>query len=65
MSRRESVRPPLSDLATRLEVDIDPGLLERSVTHRSYAYENGNLPTNEQAANYSVNAVAVSYSYTF
>ena len=48
MSRRESVRPPLSDLATRLEVDIDPGLLERSVTHRSYAYENGGLPTNER-----------------
>jgi ribonuclease-3 len=48
MSRRESVRPPLSELATRLEVDIDPGLLERSVTHRSYAYENGGLPTNER-----------------
>jgi len=48
VSRRESVRPPLSDLATRLEVDIDPGLLERSVTHRSYAYENGGLPTNER-----------------
>ena len=48
MSRRESVRPPLSDLATRLGVDIDPGLLERSVTHRSYAYENGGLPTNER-----------------
>ena len=48
MSRRESVRPPLAELATRLEVDIDPGLLERSVTHRSYAYENGGLPTNER-----------------
>ena len=48
MTRRESLRPPLSDLATRLEVDIDPGLLERSVTHRSYAYENGGLPTNER-----------------
>jgi len=48
VTRRESLRPPLSDLATRLEVDIDPGLLERSVTHRSYAYENGGLPTNER-----------------
>ena len=48
MSRREAPRPPLSDLAARLEVDIDPGLLERSVTHRSYAYENGGLPTNER-----------------
>jgi len=48
VSRRESTRPPLSDLATRLEVDIDPGILERAVTHRSFAYENGGLPTNER-----------------
>jgi len=48
VSRREAPRPPLSDLAARLEVDIDPALLERSVTHRSYAYENGGLPTNER-----------------
>ena len=48
MSRRESARPRLSDLAARLEVDIAPGLLERAVTHRSYAYENGGLPTNER-----------------
>ena len=43
-----SQRPPLSDLAARLEVDVDPGLLERALTHRSYAYENGGLPTNER-----------------
>jgi len=48
VSRRESARPRLSDLAARLEVDIAPGLLERAVTHRSYAYENGGLPTNER-----------------
>jgi ribonuclease-3 len=48
VSRREHLRPPLTDLAARLEVDIDLGLLERSVTHRSYAYENGGLPTNER-----------------
>ena len=48
MSRRENARPPLTDLAARLEVDIEPGLLERAVTHRSYAYENGGLPTNER-----------------
>jgi len=48
VSRRDVTRPPLSDLAARLEVDIDPALLERSVTHRSYAYENGGLPTNER-----------------
>jgi len=27
---------------------FDDGLLERSLTHRSYAYENGGLPTNER-----------------
>ena len=27
---------------------MDRGLLVRSLTHRSYAYENGNLPTNER-----------------
>ena len=28
--------------------DLDPGLLERALTHRSYAYEHGGLPTNER-----------------
>ncbi len=27
---------------------LDPGLLELALTHRSFAYENGNLPTNER-----------------
>ena len=27
---------------------LDAGLLERALTHRSYAYENGGLPTNER-----------------
>jgi ribonuclease-3 len=27
---------------------LEPGLLELALTHRSYAYENGNLPTNER-----------------
>ena len=27
---------------------LDDELLERSLTHRSYAYENGGLPTNER-----------------
>ncbi len=48
MSRLESTRPPLSALAERLEVDLDLDLLERAVTHRSFAYENGGLPTNER-----------------
>lgn len=27
---------------------LDPELLERALTHRSYAYENGGIPTNER-----------------
>jgi ribonuclease III len=42
--------PPeaLSDLASVLGVPIMPASLERALTHRSYAYENDNLPTNER-----------------
>lgn len=39
---------PLTDLRDHLKVDVDLETLERSVTHRSYAYENGGLPTNER-----------------
>lgn len=35
-------------LLDRLGVDISPALLERALTHRSFAYENGRLPTNER-----------------
>jgi len=38
----------LTDLAATLGVRISVEALERAVTHRSYAYENGNLPTNER-----------------
>lgn len=48
MSRRTPSRPPLSDLMERLGVQLDADLLERALTHRSYAYENGGLPTNER-----------------
>ncbi|HEY8452543.1 MAG: ribonuclease III [Micromonosporaceae bacterium] len=37
-----------ADLAEALGVPIDPGLLRRALTHRSYAYEHGGLPTNER-----------------
>jgi ribonuclease-3 len=37
-----------ADLSAALEVTVDADLLERALTHRSYAYENGNLPTNER-----------------
>ncbi len=36
------------DLLKRLGVDIDAGTLRLALTHRSYAYENGGLPTNER-----------------
>lgn len=38
----------LSGLTALLEGPLDPNLLERALTHRSFAYENGNLPTNER-----------------
>jgi ribonuclease III len=37
-----------SELLAALEVPLVPSLLERALTHRSYAYENGGLPTNER-----------------
>ncbi len=37
------------DLREQLgDPDLDAALLDRALTHRSYAYENGNLPTNER-----------------
>jgi ribonuclease-3 len=36
------------ELLEALGVKIAPDLLERALTHRSFAYENGNLPTNER-----------------
>jgi ribonuclease III len=37
-----------AELQRILGVPIFPESLERALTHRSYAYENGNLPTNER-----------------
>jgi ribonuclease-3 len=42
------VRPPVGALIDAFGIDLDPALLERALTHRSYAYENGGLPTNER-----------------
>ncbi len=39
---------PLDELAARLGLDPADELLRQAVTHRSYAYENGGLPTNER-----------------
>ena len=35
-------------LREALDVELPPGLLVLALTHRSYAYENGGLPTNER-----------------
>ena len=46
--RSERHRPPVALLEAAFGVALDPDLLERALTHRSYAYENGGLPTNER-----------------
>lgn len=38
----------LNALSSRLGVEIEPQLLELALTHRSYSYENGNIPNNER-----------------
>ena len=37
-----------AELLAAIGVPLRPELLERALTHRSYAYENGGLPTNER-----------------
>jgi len=41
-------QPPIAHLEAAFGVTFAPDLLERALTHRSYAYENGGLPTNER-----------------
>ena len=41
-------RPPATLLEGAVGVRLDAALLERALTHRSFAYENGGLPTNER-----------------
>lgn len=41
-------RSPEAVLESAFGVPIDPTLLQRALTHRSYAYEHGGLPTNER-----------------
>ncbi len=40
--------PPYTVLEAALGTAIEPRLLEQALTHRSYAYEHGGLPTNER-----------------
>src|SRR5690606_40299891 len=46
--KKNEPAPDRSELTAALGVDVDDELLERALTHRSYAYENGGLPTNER-----------------
>src|SRR3954465_4235822 len=41
-------RPSTAPLEEAFGIPFEPALLERALTHRSYAYENGGLPTNER-----------------
>jgi ribonuclease-3 len=43
-----SGQPDASELLRALDAGISPALLDRALTHRSFAYENGGLPTNER-----------------
>ncbi|QTX04458.1 ribonuclease III [Agromyces archimandritae] len=40
--------PDLDELQRTLHVELDPELLLLALTHRSFAYENGGIPTNER-----------------
>ncbi len=50
MSRAPSgeAGPPYTVLEALLGTGVEPALLEQALTHRSYAYEHGGLPTNER-----------------
>jgi ribonuclease-3 len=47
--RRPDPEPlPAADLIDALGIECDEALMVRALTHRSYAYEHGGLPTNER-----------------
>lgn len=48
MPRRPHVGPALDALIDRLGVSVSEPLLSQALTHRSYAFERGGLPTNER-----------------
>ncbi|GAA2184247.1 hypothetical protein GCM10009848_08870 [Micromonospora lupini] len=48
MSNDKRRRASVGHLEAAFGVSLEPDLLERALTHRSYAYENGGLPTNER-----------------
>ncbi|HEX7354688.1 MAG TPA: ribonuclease III [Mycobacteriales bacterium] len=47
-SKAESVQVSRAELLTQVGLDLLPEALELALTHRSYAYEHGGLPTNER-----------------
>ena len=49
MSRQPDPEPlPAADLIAALEIECPEELMVRALTHRSYSYEHGGLPTNER-----------------
>jgi ribonuclease-3 len=48
LSSSTSHQPAYDQLQAALGAEVGLEILERAVTHRSYAYENGGLPTNER-----------------
>lgn len=46
--RTEAATRTLEELQRTLQVELDPDLLLLALTHRSFAYENGGIPTNER-----------------
>jgi ribonuclease-3 len=46
--RTDAGAPELAELQRTLRVRLDPELLLLALTHRSFAYENGGIPTNER-----------------
>jgi ribonuclease III len=48
MTAGSATPPSVAHLRARLGLAVDLELLERALTHRSYAYEHGGLPTNER-----------------
>jgi len=48
VSERHPVAPQSAHLEEAFGIALTPQMLTRALTHRSYAYENGGLPTNER-----------------
>lgn len=46
--RTEAEARTLEPLQRTLQIELDPELLLLALTHRSFAYENGGIPTNER-----------------